>query len=194
MKTTLRLFVCLLLIASISCTHHRKKTLPSIKWVLSDTCYKSTPDSLPFRFLYAQRSQLSTKKNKKGEYFINIHYPDLKAQLYCTWHRITSKQLYQFTEDAHRMAFQHTDVATAINEQLYANKKRKSYGIIFTLEGKVATPLQIALTDSSHYFFNASLYFNQSSNSDSLKPIVNYIHRDIIKLMDSFELNPNAKK
>jgi gliding motility-associated lipoprotein GldD len=118
----------------------------------------------------------------------------LKANIYATWHRITPEKIYQFTTEAHRMAFQHTDVATDIKQQFYMNASQRNYGIIFTLEGKVATPLQIALTDSNRYFFNASLYFDQTSYHDSLKYIVDYLRIDLLKIMDTFELQSSPKK
>lgn len=148
--------------------------------------YSLSTDSLPFVFDLSNQAKLSWQKNSDEEYFCNIDYPMQNARLYCTYHVITPTKLRIFAEESRRMAYQHTSVATAIKEQLFANKLSRVYGLIYDIEGNVATPIQVALTDSTRYFFNASLYFNTIPNADSIAPAVIYIRKDIVRMIESF--------
>ncbi|MEG1546115.1 MAG: gliding motility lipoprotein GldD, partial [Bacteroides sp.] len=126
------------------------------------------------------------QQTKKNEYFCNVIYPTLNAQLYCTWHRIEPTDFSIVAEESHRLVYQHTEMATAIKEHLYANDSSRVYGILYDIQGNVATPLQLALTDSNSYFFNASLYFNSVPNADSIAPVLEYIRKDVVRLMETY--------
>lgn len=175
----------LLLLVMIACSFPSKKKLVA-KVEFPKAVYASSTDSLPFAFDLSNQAKLTWQKNKQGEYFCNVDYPFLNARLYCTYHEITPDKFRNFAEESRKMAYQHTSVATGIKEKAYANDLAHRYGILYDIQGNVATPLQVALTDSSHYFFNASLYFNTTVNSDSIAPTVNYIRQDIIRLMETF--------
>lgn len=150
--------------------------------------YALSTDSLPFVFDLSSQARLSWKMNNIDEYFCNIDYPLLNARIYCTYHAITQAKFRNFAEESRRMAYQHTSVATGINERAYQNNLSHVYGLIYDIKGDVATPLQVALTDSNSYFFNASLYFNIVPNADSIAPAVNYIRKDIVRMMESFTI------
>ena len=183
-------YVALLLLVSViaadcSGTAGKKgKVYPKVD--LPQPIYSMTPDTLPFRFGISDQAVFSARKNKEGEYFCDIIYPLLNAQLYCTWHRISPERFPLMAEESHKLAYQHTAIATGINEKLYENDLVHVYGILYDIKGDVATPLQVALTDSSSYFFNASLYFNATPNADSIAPTLDYIRKDVIHLMESY--------
>lgn len=173
------------LLVMIACSFPSKqKKIVKVEYPKAE--YASSTDSLPFTFDLSNQAKLTWQKNKPGEYFCNIDYPFLNARLYCTYHRITSDKFRVFAEESRKMAYQHTAVATGIKEKAYANDQAHRYGILYDIQGNVATPIQVALTDSNHYFFNASLYFNMTPNADSIAPAVNYIRKDIIRMMESF--------
>ena len=60
-------------------------------------------------------------------------------------------------------------------------------GILFEIEGPVASPLQFYLTDEKDHFFRASLYFNSKVNPDSTAPVLKYLRSDIDTLIASFK-------
>lgn len=148
--------------------------------------YSLTPDSFPFRFYVSDQADFSARKTTDGEYFCDVDYPSLKAHLYCTWHSINPSRFPLMAEEGHKMAYQHLLVATAIKENLYANDSLKVYGILYDIEGNAATPLQVVLTDSVSYFFNASLYFNVTPNADSIAPILEYVRKDVRRMMETY--------
>ncbi len=159
--------------------------------MLPEAVYALSPDTFPFRFAVSEQADFSARETKPGEYFCDVVYPELKAQIYCTWHRITPEKLELMSEESRAMAYSHVHVATGIDEKLYSNDLTHVYGILYDIKGPVATPLQVALTDSANYFFNASLYFNATPNTDSIAPYVEYIRKDIVRMMETFEsVNP----
>jgi len=174
----------LIVILAVDCSHSKKKPAPEMK--LPEPVYTMTTDSIPFRFAVSNQAVFSARKNKDGEYFCDVKYPELNAQLYCTWHSISSEQLPIMLEESHRLAFQHTAMATDIRRKEYSNDFARVFGTLYEIDGDVATPIQLALTDSTSYFFNASLYFNFTPNADSIAPVLAYIRKDIVELMETF--------
>lgn len=184
-------YVLLLLFVSImafdcSRSSDTKSVYPKVE--LPEVVYTMSPDSFPFRFDVSNQAKFSAKQNKNGAYFCDVIYPALNAQIYCTWHKITPDKFLLMSEESRRMVYQHTEIATEINEKLYSNDMTGIYGMLYDIKGPVATPLQVALTDSTNFFFNASLYFNATPNADSIAPYLTYIRKDIVRMMESFTL------
>lgn len=182
-------YVLLLLFISVAasdCSRNSrmKGNVPEVN--LPAATYVMSPDSFPFRFEVSDQAVFSARKNKEGEYFCDVKYPALNAQVYCTWHRITPGGFIQMAEESRRLVYSHTDVATAIDERFYSNDLARVFGFLYDIKGPVATPLQVALTDSLNYFFNASLYFNATPNVDSIAPYLEYIRKDVVRMMESF--------
>ena len=120
-----------------------------------------------------------------GEWF-NISYPNFNAKLHCTFLPITPSQLNEVSEDSRKFVYRHVTRANAINERLFSNPDYRVYGVLYHLEGNVASPLQFVLTDSISNFFRASLLFNNTPNQDSIAPVLNYIKEDMEQFMESF--------
>jgi gliding motility-associated lipoprotein GldD len=178
----------LLLLVMMACSSPSSKKKETVDMIFPKAVYVSSTDSLPFTFDLSKQAKLTWQKNKPGEYFCNVDYPFLNARLYCTYHAITPDKFRNFAEESHKMAYQHTAVATGITEKVYSNDMSHVYGILYDIQGNVATPIQVALTDSNRYFFNASLYFNITPNADSIAPAVKYIRKDIVRIMESFKV------
>lgn len=184
------IYVALLLLISVvaaDCSNSAgQKVKARADMNLPQPLYAMTSDTLPFRFELSDQATFSARKSKEGEYFCDVVYPSLNAQLYCTWHRISPETFPLMAEESRKLAFQHIAMATGINEKIYENDFTRVYGILYDIKGDVATPLQIALTDSTSYFFNASLYFNTTPNADSIAPVLEYIRKDVLHLMESY--------
>ncbi len=131
-------------------------------------------------------SQATIATEKKGtEIWLTIRYPQYKAYLYCTYLPISKQNLRSAMDDSYRMAFSHTVKANGIVQQIINLPEQKSGGILYKIEGNVATPRQFFVTDSTTHFFRASLYFDGKANGDSLKPVVQYMDKNIEKLISS---------
>lgn len=73
---------------------------------------------------------------------------------------------------------------------IYSNvndEKSRVYGQLYEIMGKgAATPLKFWLTDSTHYYVRATLYFNFTPNNDSLEPVIKYLKNDLLHLIDTW--------
>ena len=121
----------------------------------------------------------------KGAWF-NINYTTLNAKIYCSYLPITPSQLDDVLEDSHKFVYRHVMKTDAIMKQPFVNQEYNVYGMLYQLEGNVASPLQFVLTDSVANFFRASLLFNNVPNQDSIAPVLDYIKTDVRRLLESF--------
>ena len=74
-------------------------------------------------------------------------------------------------------------MAEAITEQPYGNPEHKVYGILYDIKGDAASPIQFMLTDSVHHVLRGALYFDAVPNKDSIAPVLNYVRKDIIRML-----------
>jgi gliding motility-associated lipoprotein GldD len=110
----------------------------------------------------------------------------LNASLYCSYYRITKdKSISALINDAFNIAGKHNIKANYRRETIIENKNGVK-GILFDIEGPVASPVQFYLTDDKNHFFRASLYFNSKVNPDSTAPVLSFIKTDIDTLISTF--------
>lgn len=134
------------------------------------------------------RSELSQieQNNEANKNWLNINYPSFNATIYCTYLPITEKKINELIAESHKLAFSHSMMADNIAQTSYSDPDNKVYGIIYTIEGNVATPCQFYLTDSTSNFFRGSLYYNSEVKADSVAEITQAIRRDIKTLTSTF--------
>jgi gliding motility-associated lipoprotein GldD len=82
---------------------------------------------------------------------------------------------------------EHKLKATAIEDFRLINGKKRVFGTFFELKGDVASPYQFYLTDSTSRFVSGVVYFNSRPNYDSLKPSLDYLKLDLMKMVETFE-------
>ena len=170
-----------------SCSNPVPKPYGYYRINLPEHQYKRFTGYPDFSFDLSQYANIeSVIDTVKGEWF-NINYPAFNAKIYCTYSPIKPSQLNTFLNDKHRFVYLNVVKADAITEQSFANPEKRVYGILYHLDGNVATPLQFALTDSTAHFFGASLLFDAVPNQDSITPVLNYIKEDVKQLIESFE-------
>lgn len=118
-------------------------------------------------------------------YWINIVYPKLNATIHCSYKQMHDN-LDELSRDAQEFVYNHAMKATKIEESEYIDKEQHVYGILYSLDGEVASPLQFYLTDSLKHFFRGAVYFNCVPNRDSLAPMSEYVQKDAIHLIETF--------
>ena len=72
-----------------------------------------------------------------------------------------------------------------ISEEVFENKDKDVFGILYDYDGLTATAAQFYLTDSINHFFRGALYFNTEIN-DSILPINNFLKEDLRIFIESF--------
>lgn len=80
---------------------------------------------------------------------------------------------------------EHKVKATAIMDSTFLQPEQGTYGTLFELQGNVASPFHFYLTDSTHVFLSGVVYFNTRPNYDSIRPVLNYVKKDIIRFMQT---------
>ncbi len=92
-------------------------------------------------------------------------------------------------EDSRTLAYKHSQKADAIQEQVFMNPSKNVYGLIYKIEGNAASPMQFFLTDSTNHFLRGALYIRDIPNIDSLKPVIDFLETDIVRLIETTTWN-----
>lgn len=143
--------------------------------------------SLPYRFDVPGYSKIVPDKDRLAEpFWINLLVPSHKAELHISYKKV-EKNLHQLTEDSRTLAYKHSIKADAINERVFINRDKKVYGTIYMIDGNAASPLQFYLTDSTHNFLRGALYFREVPNIDSIRPVIDFLTPDIVRLIETTE-------
>lgn len=82
---------------------------------------------------------------------------------------------------------EHKIKATAIFDSTIIRQEDRVFGTFFELQGNVASPIQFYLTDSTSRFINGVVYFDSEPNYDSIKPVLDFVKKDILKLMTTLK-------
>jgi len=77
--------------------------------------------------------------------------------------------------------------ATGIDDIQIIRPEDKVYGTFFKLKGDVASPFQFYLTDSTTRFVSGVVYMNTVPNYDSLRPTLDYLEVDLMKMINTFK-------
>jgi gliding motility-associated lipoprotein GldD len=160
---------------------------------LPEPSYKMLPDTLPYSFEYSNHAKLLRDTSSINERFwIEIYYPTLKADIHITYKTINNseKLLKEYFDDAYKLTSKHQIKAYAINEVITITPSGKT-AIIAELEGDVPSQFQFTLTDSTKNFVRGALYFNTKVANDSLAPAIEYMKKDIMHLINTFEWRNN---
>lgn len=118
--------------------------------------------------------------------WFDLNYPDLGCTVHFSYYPIDEENpLSKLNDDAYRMTNEHNRKATYI-EELQVKNPNGTRGVIFDLEGPVATPFQFYLTDSTSHFLRGALYFNSQIRPDSLAPYYEFVKQDLAHLINTF--------
>ena len=182
----------IILMACVSCT---KTTVPKpyayYRIAVPDTSYTSFSSVYPrYPYSFALSENAVVQPRADEPYWINIYYPALDATIHCSYKPVHNN-LRELTNDALEFVYRNASFASAIPEQEYANPQAYVYGVLFDLEGNTASSCQFFLTDSTNRFFRASVYCNCPPNADSLAPVYDYLRRDVMKMVETFEWKRN---
>jgi gliding motility-associated lipoprotein GldD len=211
----LKRYIIVLVIFScfaISCNsdYTSKKTgyfhidLPEKKYQLFDE------PGFPYSFeypVYAKVVKDSTyfDKNPENDYWRNVDFTNFNAKIFLSYKVVGGKALYKVKKadgtykdslginaydkminDAFNLTNKNEDVATSKKDSLFKTSNNVS-GLLFKLGGNAATQRQFFMTDTTKNFIRGALYFYSSPNADSVKPVVDFIQKDIDHLIETFK-------
>lgn len=120
--------------------------------------------------------------------WLNLKYPSLNGIIHISYKELKGqKSLTDLTEDYHKMTNKHVIKAEFIDDAVLKNEKRKIYGLLNNVGGNVASTYQFYITDSTNHFVRGSLYFKTKPNVDSLKPALEFVYKDLNKMLDTWQ-------
>ncbi len=149
-------------------------------------------DYCKFTFEYPQYAKIQQDtlffdERPEDPCWFDIFLPSFDARIHCSYFPIGEENTFdQLNHDAFELADKHNLKADYIEDFIIKKPNRVS-GIAFNLKGAVASPFQFILTDSTKHFLRGSLYFNTKARPDSLAPVVDFVKKDIMQMINTFE-------
>ncbi len=121
--------------------------------------------------------------------WFDVYIPALNCRWYFSYIPIEKKEkLDSLRRDAFVLADKHLVKAEYKDEIPVKNADRNIEGMLFKIDGPVASPFQFFLTDGNKHFVRGSLYFNTQANKpDSLAPVVQFMEKEMLHLIETFE-------
>ena len=147
--------------------------------------YKKLEVLRPYSFDVLKSTTIIDEKNN----WLKITYPNLNASIDITYRPIENN-LKELLIEAEKLVFKHAVKAEQIVPKDFINPKRRVFGSIYEITGNAASHLQFHVTDSTNNFIKGSLYFYVKPNYDSILPAVEYIKKDVLKLVETLEWKP----
>ena len=136
-----------------------------------------------------ERNIISTTTENLDYGWLNLSYSKYKAELLLTYKKVSSyEHLKNLINESYKLISKHKSKSSSITEKDIITLSGKRATII-TIEGEVPTPFQFIITDSSKNFLRAALYFEKPIANDSISPVVEYIKKDMIHILNTLSWN-----
>jgi gliding motility-associated lipoprotein GldD len=140
---------------------------------------------------YAQIVQDTTFFDEKpaDECWFDLYVPQYDARIHCSYYPIDKVNTFEkMRSDAFTLAGKHNVKADFIDE-IRIQKSNNVSGFLFDIQGAAASPFQFYLSDSTKHFMRGALYIKAESRPDSLQPLFDFMKKDIVHLINTFEWN-----
>ena len=200
---------CCLLFSSCNSTYTSKKRgyynidFPERKYV------SFQKEGFPYTFeypVYAQIVKDSTyfDQDNQNPYWINVDFPQFGGRIFLSYKAIGGKSTYKVKQpdgsyrdslginlfdnmvsDAFKLTNKTEPVASSIKDSLFHTQNGIT-GVFFRVGGNAATAKQFFMSDTTRNFFRGALYFDVTPNADSLRPVVDFLQKDIDHLINTF--------
>lgn len=183
-----RIFFIFLLLGIFTCSCRETqapKPAGYFRITFPEKSYHELEPLYPYSFEIPDYAMVVPDRSKEAEPgWINIIVPANHAEIHISYKPI-DRNLHVFTEESRKLAYDHTIKASSIEEKLFLNPAERVYGTIYFINGNAASPFQFYLTDSARHFLRGSLYIRATPNIDSLKPVIDFLKSDVIKLIET---------
>lgn len=178
-----------------SCTREfLPKPLGYNRLILPEHAYRNSPDTLPYQFSYSTHALLLDDTSWVSDrYWIEIYYPELKANIHITYKKIKrSEELRELIDDSFSLTAKHQIKAQAIDEVVVTTPTGKRV-VIAEVTGEVPSQFQFTVTDSTRNFLRGAVYFYTKVHNDSLAPAIDYVKRDAMELINTLQWQSEIK-
>lgn len=125
-------------------------------------------------------------EEKEFECWFDLHCEELNSNIHLSYIPISKTSPFdKLVYDAFNLVNKHNIKASSREEIKFSYENKKVHGLIFKIDGPVASPIQFFVTDSTKHFLRGSLYFNDIVNRDSIAPVYTFLEEDIMLLLKS---------
>ena len=159
---------------------------PEKKYVLFDQ------PGYPYTFeypIYGKVIKDSTFFDDQPEnpYWVNLDFPSLGGRMYLSYKTVGGKNVFsKLVEDAFKMTSKHSLKATSIDE-IAVEGGLGVKGFVFDVGGNAATGKQFFVSDSTKHFLRGALYFDATPNYDSIRPVEQFLYKDMQHLIQTLK-------
>ncbi len=149
--------------------------------------YVKYDTSCPFTFEIPAYSKMNADNTYKAEpCWLNLDFPSFRGRLHLSYKPVNGN-IDGYLNETYLLASKHQIKASGIEEQLISKSVSHVYGLIYNIEGNAASSVQFFVTDSTKHFLRGALYFYAVPNTDSIKPVIEFIQKDIQHLIETFQ-------
>ena len=141
----------------------------------------------------------------ENPYWINIDFPRFGGRIFLSYKAIGGKSTYKVKQpdgsykdslgtnvfdymvnDAFKLTNKNESIASSIKDSLFHTQNGVT-GVFFRVGGNAATSKQFFMSDTTKNFFRGALYFDVTPNADSLRPVQDFLQKDIDHLINTFK-------
>ncbi len=150
-----------------------------------------SPENCNFQFEIPVYSEIKNDKSyfndtAPNNCWYNILYKNFNGNLYLTYYPITNKNEFdKLINDSFTLVSKH-DIKASGRKEIKIHNQHDASGLLFKIEGDVASQTQFFITDTTSNFIRGSLYFRNKINNDSMQIIQDFIDKDILHLIETF--------
>ena len=151
--------------------------------------YQMLREKHPYSFEYSTSATILPDTFARAEpHWIFINYPSLNASIQLTYKPLqkNSNQLSGLINDAYKLVAAHQVKASGVKEQALKTKMGRG-AVVFEIGGDVASPIQFFSTDTTAHYLRGALYFGVADKQDSLRPVVEYLKKDVMRLLNTLK-------
>lgn len=178
--------ICVLLVVFLGIVSCSDDILPKPKGYLSLDYpakeYQKLKLVRPYVFEISEKAIVKNEKNN----WLKIQYPTLKASIDITY-RPVKNNLKELLTESEKLVYKHAVKAEEIVTVNFENFDRRVFGSMQEISGNAASQIQFHLTDSTHNFMKGALFFYVKPNYDSVLPAVDYIKKDVMRLVETLK-------
>ncbi|XZF15417.1 hypothetical protein ACTHGU_04705 [Chitinophagaceae bacterium MMS25-I14] len=139
-------------------------------------------------YAHVMKDTAAPDNKPENPYWINMDFPTLGGRIYFSYKTISEQEpLPKLLEESFKLSYFHNIRADYINTPGFRSSGHRVYGVIYEVGGNAASAYQFYATDSVKHFLRGALYFDVSPNVDSLKPVNEFLKKDIDHMLSTME-------
>ena len=182
----INVYCCLLICLSLLACNKNHKPKPKGYNHINFPEQSYVPITITNKYSFEKNIQTSIEQNDSYGW-LNLLYTNYDAKILIT-HKYIEKEndLTSFVNESYKLTEKHNKKASSIKET-HIKTKNDLNAVIIDLKGEVPTQFQFITTDSVNHFLRGALYFQVATKNVSLAPIIEYIKKDMIHILNTLE-------